>query len=633
MRNHLVLLALIAGCHTPPEAAPEPPPETEQARREEGRVGKKDAQMQTAAVTPPEEPAPARPEPVTPAPSPDQPARQAQHADSVARNAGVLGALPADGSGLGEGLQPGGVGGLIGTSGVALGSGGLGTRGTGVGGGGTAQGLGGLGSKGMGSGKSGYGSGGGNFGTYAGGYAPPAPVATGSEHYTDYGVNGHVLTESDAQSTFSIDVDTASFAVARSYLGNSTLPPHSAVRVEEFVNAQKYSYRPPSGDAPFAVNMEASPDPFRSGHHLLRVGVKAQEPKVDRDPVHLTFLVDVSGSMSAANKLPLAKRALHELVDHLGGEDRVALVTYAGGTRVVLEPTRASNPSAIHAAIDSLANGGGTAMHDGMTLAYDLALSTLEPGTENRVVLLSDGDANIGPSSHEQILAALKGYAEKGITMSTIGFGRGNYKDTLMEQLADNGDGNYFYIDTFKEAQKVFGQDLSGTIQTVARDVKIQVEFDPASVLSYRLIGYENRDIADKDFRNDKVDAGEIGSGHAVTALYDVILRDHPSDTLATVRMRSKPPGPDAPAVERSTTLPTSAVRDEFASATRDFRIAYTAATFAELLRASPHAEEITYHQVARMGRDARRNSDDDALIGLIETAGRLSGEDGIAMD
>lgn len=538
-----------------------------------------------------------------------EPSRDAALDRAVAESSGVLGAL--------EDGKP-----SRGVVGQKENTQAFGSRGVGLGGGGTSQGLGGLGTRGIGSGKSGYGSGGGSFGRSV--RERVALPAANTEHYTDYGIHGTTLAADDRFSTFSIDVDTASYAISRSHLTQGSLPPHAAVRVEEFVNAQDYGYVPPDGEAPFSVSMEASPDPWHPGHHVLRVGVKAAEPAIDRLPVHLTFLVDTSGSMRSQNKLPLARRALKELVRNLDGEDRVALVTYAGSTRVVLEPTRVSDRARILAAIDELTFGGGTNMGSGMELAYELAQRSFEPGTENRVVVLSDGDANIGRTSVEQIHASLERYAKRGITMSTIGFGRGNYKDTLMEQLANKGDGNYFYIDTFAEAQKVFGTKLTSTVQTVARDVKLQVEIHPESVLSYRLIGYENREVADRDFRNDAVDAGEIGSGHSVTALYDVVLRDDPADTLVTIRVRSKAPGPDTPSVERATRLPTVAVHEAFTSTTPDFRVALGTAAFAEKLRGSPWAEELDWNELARVVEDAGRGTDAE-LVGLIRRAGSLS--------
>ena len=455
----------------------------------------------------------------------------------------------------------------------------------------------------------------------------PYAVAANAEGYTNYGVNPMTLTEKDAQSTFSIDVDTASYTISRRKLQEGGMPPVDSVRVEEFVNYFPYSYSAPgkeSGTAPFAVHLEAAPNPFAPSHHVVRVGVKGRDTEqVERKPLHLTFLVDTSGSMASADKLGLAQKSLEYLVSQLGEEDTVALVTYAGSTQVVLEPTSADQRAKITSAIQRLTSGGGTAMGSGMELAYRMADKSFETGAENRVIVLSDGDANIGRTSHDEILAGITGYAKKGITMSTIGLGMGNYQDTMMEQLANKGDGNYYYIDSYDEAKKVFGQDLAGTIQVIAKDVKIQVEFNPEAVLAYRLIGYENRDIADRDFRNDAVDAGEIGAGHMVTALYDVVLRDgYRAENLATVRLRAKPPGADAPAKEWSTTLKGGAVHSELASASKDMRLAFGAACFAELLRNSPYAEEMTYQAVYDIVRAASRGGKEELeLQKLILTA------------
>ncbi len=452
----------------------------------------------------------------------------------------------------------------------------------------------------------------------------------GSEGYTDYGVGEMFLVEDDALSTFSVDVDTASYAISRRKLQSGGLPPQASVRVEEFVNAFDYAYSAPRDGRPFSVHMEALANPEAGNHHIMRVGVQGRELVGERKPVHLTFLVDVSGSMSSADKLGLAKRALHELVDNLGSEDTVALATYAGTERVVLEPTYTTQKKTIHDAIEGLRNGGGTSMGSGMELAYRMASEMYLHGAENRVIVLSDGDANIGRTSHDEILSTIEHYAEEGITLTTVGLGMGNYKDTMMEQLANKGDGNYFYIDSFKEAQKVFGQDLSGTIQTIAKDVKIQVEFDPDAVHGYRLIGYENRDIADQDFRNDQVDAGEVGSGHQVTALYDVVLKDGASadDTIATVRLRAKKPGPDRPAEEYTWAVPVGEIHGDFADASRDSRSAWAVATFAEKLRGSPHAAEISYTDIYRYAAGATDGTDDHReLLQLIDRAAQLSGE------
>ena len=456
--------------------------------------------------------------------------------------------------------------------------------------------------------------------------AVPA-VARSAESFTDHGVNPFTLSTDDALSTFSIDVDTASYAVARRKLQSGSLPPEAAVRVEEFINYLDYdSYIAPKHD-PFAVNMEAMPDPFRPGHHILRVGVQGKEvSREERKPVHLVFLVDVSGSMSSADKLGYARKSLHMMVDGLREDDTVGLCTYAGRVARVLEPTSAGNKREIHDAIEGLKSGGSTAMSSGIDIAYDMAMEQFKPGHENRVVILSDGDANVGRTSWDDMLSQIKSHADKGVTLSTIGFGMGNYQDTLMEQLANNGDGNNFYIDSQEQAQRVFVEELGGTMVTIARDVKIQVEFNPESVAAYRLIGYENRDIADRDFRNDRVDAGEVGSGHNVTALYDVILKDGYTPELAKVRMRYEAPGADKAAAEKLWVFPAKRLKEEAALATRDTRMAYAAATFAEVLRGSPHASEIDLEALARFTGTASRpgEKDDAELIDLMRTARRL---------
>jgi|GEM_PF-666601 len=451
---------------------------------------------------------------------------------------------------------------------------------------------------------------------------------TNTEGYTNYGVNDMTSTAQDRFSTFSIDVDTGSYTIARRKLNEGMLPPSAAVRVEEFINYFPYEYEAPNGPAPFAVHMEATPNPFQDGHHVLRVGVQAQEVDLsERKPVHLTFLVDVSGSMSSPDKLGLAQRSLRFLVDQLQEGDTVALATYAGRVSAVLEPTDIANRGAVHSAIMGLSSSGSTAMNSGIQLAYRMAQAAYVPNSENRVIVLSDGDANVGPSNHSDILNTIREYANNGITLSTIGFGMGNYQDTMMEQLANQGDGNYSYIDSYDEAKRVFGENLAGTLNVVARDVKLQVEFNPTAVSSYRLIGYENRDIADRDFRNDSVDAGEIGAGHTVTALYDLVLTGNDADELATVRVRNKAPGPDSPAVEWLTTMPTSEMVSSFTQATPSMRIAFSAATFAELLRGSPYAAEVSWEDLISLTSQAQRDgiAADDELLSLQQRAASLS--------
>ncbi|MDP6934087.1 MAG: von Willebrand factor type A domain-containing protein [Myxococcota bacterium] len=463
------------------------------------------------------------------------------------------------------------------------------------------------------------------------GFAASAPpvVATptpNTEHYTDYGVNRHVDPTKDPLSTFSIDVDTASFALSRNKLESGALPDWRAVRVEEFINYGTYDYVSPTDD-PFSVDMELMPSPFQPGHHLLRVGVQGETVDRDtRDPIHLTFLVDVSGSMSRPEKLGLAKTSLHKLVKNLREDDTVALCTYAGRVARILEPTTVGDAQRIHTAIDQLSAGGSTAMSSGIDLAYDMAWKAFQTGHENRVIVLSDGDANVGRTSWQDMLTQIKSYADKGVTLTTVGFGQGNYKDTTMEQLANKGDGTNFYIDGERQAQRVFVDQIGGTLVTIARDVKIQVEFDPDSVTSYRLVGYENRDIADKDFRNDRVDAGEVGAGHSVTALYDLVLASSPVESLATVRLRYEQPGPDSEATEKAWGLARSAFQDSSDDASKDTRIAYARATFAEILRNSPHVAEVSLEDLAELAEDARRRGKDEdrELVELILRAHTL---------
>jgi Ca-activated chloride channel family protein len=460
---------------------------------------------------------------------------------------------------------------------------------------------------------------------------PPQDTVSSAEEYRDYGVNPFTMVAEDRLSTFSIDVDTASYTISRRKLQEErSLPPGSAVRVEEFVNYFKYDYAKPSSE-PFSVSMEAMPDPFRPGHHTLRVGVQGKEiARNERPAVHLTFLVDVSGSMASADKLGLAQHSMHRMVDGLREDDTVALATYAGRVAKILDPTSAGDARTIHKAIDSLQSGGSTAMSAGIDIAYDLATRSFEPGHENRVVVLSDGDANVGNTSWDAMLSQIKQHADRGVTLSTIGFGMGNYKDTLMEQLANKGDGNNYYIDSKQQAERVFVSELGGTMVTIARDTKIQVEFNPESVVAYRLVGYENRDIADKDFRNDRVDAGEVGSGHQVTALYDVVLKDGYAPTVATVRMRYEKPGADGVAAEKAFPFADRALKETAPLTSRDTRIAYTAATFAEILRGSPHAAEVDINKLIAFGKAAQRNNKDDAeLIALMERARDLGANGG----
>ncbi|ATB33427.1 vWA domain-containing protein [Melittangium boletus] len=434
--------------------------------------------------------------------------------------------------------------------------------------------------------------------------APPAEPPTQGNRFTEHTPNAFTETAADRFSTFAVDVDTASYTVARRYLNQNALPPRPAVRVEEFVNYFKYRYTPPERGA-FGVHLEGAPSPFDANRHFVRVGIQGKVvSRSQRKPAHLVFLVDTSGSMNQQDKLPLAKEAMKLAVKNLNENDTVALVTYAGGTREVLTPTPATNLERIYKAIDSLESGGGTAMGSGMELAYKHAVKKASGSVVSRVVVLTDGDANIGQNlSADDMLNSIQGHVKEGVTLSAIGFGMGNYRDDLMEKLADKGNGNCFYIDSYKEAKKVFEQQLTGTLEVIAKDVKVQVEFDPKVVRRYRLVGYENRDIADKDFRDDKVDAGEIGAGHSVTALYEVELTDAKA-ALGTVRIRAKTPT-GTEAAEQAFPLEPSQMRASLDAASSDFRFALAVAATADVLRGGASAQKWNLSTVQKLAEGA----------------------------
>jgi Ca-activated chloride channel family protein len=437
----------------------------------------------------------------------------------------------------------------------------------------------------------------------------PEPQSQGNS-FAQHAPNAFTETATDRLSTFAVDVDTASYAVSRRYLNQGALPPHAAVRVEEFVNYFKYRYTPPEQGA-FTVHLEGAPSPFNASRHFVRVGVQGKVvSRSQRKPAHLVFLVDTSGSMNQQDKLPLAKEAMKIAVKNLNENDTVAIVTYAGSTRDVLSPTPATDLERIYKAIDSLESGGGTAMGSGMQMAYKHAVKKASGNTVSRVVVLTDGDANIGPNlSADAMLNSIQGYVKEGVTLSAIGFGMGNYRDDLMEKLADKGNGNCFYIDSYKEAKKVFETQLTGTLEVIAKDVKVQVEFDPKVVRRYRLVGYENRDIADKDFRDDKVDAGEIGAGHSVTAVYEVELTGEKAP-LGTVRIRAKAPN-GTEAAEQAFPFEQRMMRATLDGASPDFRFALAAAATADVLRGSPSAQGWNLATVQKLAEGATEGQAD----------------------
>lgn len=462
----------------------------------------------------------------------------------------------------------------------------------------------------------------------------PKPPQENTEKYVDHGVNPWTDTKTDTLSTFAIDVDTGAYTISRRKLLENTLPPKEAVRVEEFVNYFRYGYTAPDQNSldPLTVHMEATPAPTDPTKHIVRVGLQGRTIDHDqRRPANLVFLVDVSGSMDSSDKLGLAKDALIYLTEHLQPHDTVALVTYAGSIGVVLPPTPASDQDTIIDALDDLTSGGSTAMASGLQLAYEQALLNKEPGTLQRVIVISDGDANVGATTHGDILSSIRHYVNEGVTLSCIGVGMGNYQDHLMEQLANQGNGNYYYLDSFEQAQRVFGDHLVSTLQVIARDVKVQVEWNPARVSRYRLIGYENRDVADKDFRNDRVDGGEVGAGHQVTALYEVELAPGADSAapLGQVHMRYKAADarPGDAAKEQNFVMDSNILRASFDDASPDTRLAVAIAGFAEVLRHSPEAMSLA--EVERIAQGvAQKDSDDHMeLLALIRRAIELGAD------
>ncbi|MBK7142922.1 MAG: von Willebrand factor type A domain-containing protein [bacterium] len=446
--------------------------------------------------------------------------------------------------------------------------------------------------------------------------------------FKDYGVNPFVDTEDDNLSTFAIDVDDASYILARSYLESGNLPPSEAVRAEEFINHFSYEYPSPRRE-PFSIELEGAPSQFgNSNNWMLRVGIQGKYIQTEnRKPANLVFVVDVSGSMEWGNRLELVKQALYLLVEQLKPEDRVGIVVYGSTARVVLQPTSVDDRESIKRAIYSLACDGATNAEEGIRLGYEMANRMFDPRKLNRIILCSDGVANVGYTGPEQILEQIKGYAKKGITLTTVGFGMGNYNDILMEKLGDKGNGHYAYVDDIEEAKRVFVDNLNGTLEVIARDVKIQVEFDSTMVRSYRLIGYENRDVADEDFRNDTVDGGEIGSGHRVTALYELKLSNSlGSGTLGKVQVRFK--DSEGKVVrEVSRIIDPDHFAKQFDDASYDFRLAATAGQFSEILRDSYWARGEKLADLLPIAKGLNKEIDDKEvaeLVSLIERANEL---------
>lgn len=467
---------------------------------------------------------------------------------------------------------------------------------------------------------------------------PPFNIEHNTEAYDRIYENEFLDALSNPLSTFSIDVDAASYSNTRRFLNDGYLPPPDAVRIEEFINYFSYEYPQPDDGMPFSITTEVSECPWENKHRLLHIGLQGKNvPMEDIPPGNLVFLLDVSGSMNRPAKLPLLKSAFKLLVKQLRDEDRVAIVVYAGASGLVLSSTPGSQKETIINAIENLYPGGSTAGAAGIKLAYEIAKKNFIKGGNNRVILATDGDFNVGVSSDGELVRIIEEKREQGVFLTVLGFGTGNYKDSRMEKLADKGNGNYAYIDNIMEAKKVLVNELGGTLFTIAKDVKIQLEFNPAKVLAYRLIGYENRMLKKEDFNDDKKDAGEIGSGHTVTAIYEIIpagtdmkVADvdplkyqrssidpdaYESAELMTIKFRYKEPDGD-----KSKLITVSVLSQEMklAKTSDNFRFSAAVAEFGMLLRDSKFKGDSDYDQVVELASGAKGEDSEDYRVEFI---------------
>lgn len=466
-----------------------------------------------------------------------------------------------------------------------------------------------------------------------------------TEDYDNIVENRFLSSSNNPLSTFSIDVDEASYSNIRRYLRNGAIPPAGAVRIEEMVNYFDYNYSKPNNGDPFSVNTEISDCPWNTQHRLVHIGLQGKEIPVENLPAsNMVFLVDVSGSMDEANKLPLVQASLNMLVDQLREKDRVAIVVYAGSAGLVLPSTNGTNKIKIKEAINNLEAGGSTAGGEGIQLAYKVARENFINEGNNRIILATDGDFNVGVSSDDDLVRLIEKERNAGVFLSVLGYGMGNYKDNKMQQLADKGNGNHSYIDNINEAKKVLVSEFGSTLFTIAKDVKIQIEFNPMKVQAYRLIGYENRMLASEDFNDDTKDAGEIGSGHTVTALYEIIpagvkdtfiksvdplkyqvnnnkITDINSPELMTIKLRYKEPTGD---VSKLIQRPVIDAHIALASTSENFRFSASVAEFGLLLRNSQFKQQSSFSQVISLARGAK-GSDNNGyraeFISLVESA------------
>ena len=460
---------------------------------------------------------------------------------------------------------------------------------------------------------------------------PPSGREPYDMFFEDYGVNPLIDTEDDHLSTFALDVDTGSYTVMRNYLSDGNLPPPDSVRVEEYVNFFDQGYETPPAHQAFAISIDGAPSPFTQTerYQMLRVGIQGYEvADFERTDASLTFVIDVSGSMDMDNRLGLVKRSLELLVEQLHSSDTVSIVVYGSDARVVLDPTPGSDKGEILEAIYSLHPEGATNAEAGLRLGYKMAMRAYNPDGINRVILCSDGVANVGLTGPDAILEEIDHYVDEGVTLTSIGFGMDNYNDTLMEQLADKGDGFYAYVDDVDEARRLFIDEITGTLQTIALDAKVQVDFNPDVVMRYRLVGYENRAVADDQFRDNSVDAGEIGAGHSVTALYEVKLYPEAHGNVATVFMRWQDPA-TRQVVELARDFHTGELEREFEDANPYFQWSVIVAEYAEILKQSYWAEDSSladvYHEAARVSEWLPRDHDLNEFMELIRTASHLT--------
>jgi Ca-activated chloride channel family protein len=458
-----------------------------------------------------------------------------------------------------------------------------------------------------------------------GGTAVPNGKPYDSTFFQGQPSNPFVDTLDDHLSTFGMDVDTAAYGIARRYLADGHLPEPDSVRVEEYINALDYQYPTPSGDQDFAIYLEGGPSPYNPRNDLVQVGLQGRRVATDqRKPASLTFVIDTSGSMAIESRLGTVKSALRLLVEQMRPTDSVGIVTFGADARVVLPPTSGSNKQRILSAIDGLKTDGSTSIDAGLREGFKIADQTFEPNQINMVLLCTDGVANNGVSDADGLLRKYQSFLQKGIQLSAFGFGMGNYNDVMLEKLGDKGNGSYAYIDSLDAARRVFVQNLTGTLQTIARDAKIQVDFNPDVVSRYRLLGYEDRDVADQDFRNDRVDGGEVGAGQSVTALYEITRKPGAAGPVATVSMRYQTPDRSR-AVEQKSELGVAAIHTDPGQASPRFVQAATVAGFAEVLKRSFWARGISLQDVARAANTRLADSSDPAVRELVSLTQRAA--------